>query len=97
MRIQLRKFRPIRKEEIIKKRFASKKNIKTGLVDILQTLMLTKKRQGVLKKEEKRDDPNRGQISELVSPEKFFNSKIREKKKNPELANWRIGEHRKIL
>jgi len=40
--------------EIIKKRFASKKNIKTGLADIPQTPMLTKKRQGVRKKGEKR-------------------------------------------
>ena len=46
---------------MIKKRFASKKVIKTDLVDIekqcladiLQTLMLAKKRQGVLKKDEK--------------------------------------------
>ena len=29
--------------------------------------------------------------------EKFLNSKIREKKYNPELENWRIGEHREIL
>ena len=38
---------------MIKKRFASKKNIKTGLADIPQTPMLVKKRQGVRKKEEK--------------------------------------------
>ena len=38
---------------MIKNRFASKKDIKTDFVNILQTLMLTKKRQGVCKKVKK--------------------------------------------
>ena len=38
---------------MIKKRFASEKRRKTDIVDILQTLMLAKKRQGVRKKGEK--------------------------------------------
>ena len=39
---------------MIKNRFASKKDIKTGLDDTLQTLMLAKKRQGVRKKDDKK-------------------------------------------
>jgi hypothetical protein len=38
---------------MIKNRFASEKDKKTDLDDILQTLMLTKKRQGVRKKSKK--------------------------------------------
>jgi hypothetical protein len=38
---------------MIKNRFASKKDIKTDWVDILQTLMLAKKRQGIRKKGKK--------------------------------------------
>ena len=36
------------------------------------------------------------EIQRDQSTEKFLNSKIREKKYNPELENLRIGEHRKI-
>ncbi len=36
---------------MIKNRFATKKDIKKDLVDILQTLMLAKKCQGILKKD----------------------------------------------
>ena len=39
---------------MIKNRFASEKDIKTDLVDILQTLILAKKCQGIRKKGKKR-------------------------------------------